>query len=60
MQAVAFLTTYDNLTRGASPGLVFLVQRKSEGRGKGASSVVVGDAARGREGGGTGFNSRLA
>ncbi len=29
---VVFLTTDDNLTRGASPGVVFLVHRKSPGR----------------------------
>ncbi len=46
-----FLTTDDNLTRGASPGLVFLVHWESEERGeeKGGIRVVVWGAARGRE-----------
>ncbi len=56
------LWTDDNLTRGASPGLVFLVHRKSLGEvgAQGGISVVVGGAARGREAGGTRFDSPLA
>ncbi len=47
---------------GASPGLVFLVHRTSLGEAgaQGEVSIVVGGAARGREGGGTWCDSRLA
>ncbi len=47
-----FLTTGDNLTRGASPGLVFLVLRKSEreARAQGGISIVVGGTPRGEVG----------
>ena len=48
--------------RAGESGLVFGVHRKSEGRGweEGWGSIVVGGAARKREGGGTRFDSRPA
>ncbi len=56
-----FWWTDDKLTRGARPGLVFLVHRTFEGRGgKGGISIVVGDTACVWEDGGTRFDSRLA
>ena len=60
-QKVMFLMTDEKKTCGGS-GLVFWVHRKSEGRGwgEGGASIVVGGAARKREGGGSRFDSRLA
>ena len=61
-QKVVFWATNEKRTRGASPGLVFWVHRKSEGEAtfQREISLVVGGAARGREAGGTRFDSPFA
>ncbi len=60
-QKVAILTTDENLPRAVAQGLLFGVHRRSLGgaRSQGGVSPVVGHTARGREVGGTRFDSRL-
>ncbi len=62
LQKVTILTTDENLPRAVAQGLLFGVHKRSLGgaRSQGGVSPVVGHTARGREVGGTRFDSRLA